>query len=195
MSIPKIGIVIGTTREGRFGEVPARWLQELGQQRRDLAFEIVDLRDYPLPFFDEAAPPAYAAPKNEVAVRWATKLAALDGFVVTVAEYNHSMPAVLKNALDYAYAGFNRKPIAMLGYGSVGGSRAVEHVRQVASSLQMVSVPAAVSIGWVEYLSLAKHEKRFEDHPHLAQGAAAMLDDLAWWAHALKAARQTVAAV
>lgn len=194
MRTPQIGIVIGTTRQGRFGELPARWLQEIGQQRRDLTFEIVDLRDYPLPFFDEAAPPAYAAPKNEVAVRWAAKLAALDGFVVTVAEYNHSMPAVLKNALDCAYAGFNRKPIAMLGYGSVGGARAVEHVRQVASALQMVTVPAGVSIGWVDYLSLAKHEKRFDDHPHLAQGAAAMLDDLAWWAHALKAAREAVPA-
>ena len=194
MRTPQIGIVIGTTRQGRFGELPARWLQEIGQQRRDLTFEIVDLRDYPLPFFDEAAPPAYAAPKNEVAVRWAAKLAALDGFVVTVAEYNHSMPAVLKNALDCAYAGFNRKPIAMLGYGSVGGARAVEHVRQVASALQMVTVPAGVSIGWVDYLSLAKHEKRFDDHPHLAQGAAAMLDDLAWWAHALEAAREAVPA-
>ena len=194
MTTPRIGIIIGTTREGRFGEVPAQWLQGIGRQRSDLAFELLDLRDYPLPFFDEAAPPAYAAPKNEVAARWAAKLAVLDGFVVTVAEYNHSMPAVLKNALDYAYAGFNRKPIAMLGYGSVGGSRAVEHVRQVASSLQMVSVPAAVSIGWVEYLSLAKREKRFDDHPHLVQGASAMLDDLAWWAHALKAAREAVAA-
>ena len=194
MSNPRIGIIIGTTREGRFGEVPAHWLQDIGNQRSDLSFEVLDLRDYPLPFFDEAAPPAYAAPKNEVAVRWAAQLAALDGFVVTVAEYNHSMAAVLKNALDYAYAGFNRKPIAMLGYGSVGGSRAVEHVRQVASSLQMVSVPAAVSIGWVEYLSLAKREKRFDDHPHLVQGASAMLDDLAWWAHALKAAREAVAA-
>ena len=194
MNTPRIGIIIGTTREGRFGEVPAHWLQDIGQQRGDLAFELLDLRDYPLPFFDEAAPPAYAAPKNEVAVRWAAKLAALDGFVVTVAEYNHSMPAVLKNALDYAYACFNRKPIAMLGYGSVGGSRAVEQVRQVASSLQMVSVPAGVSIGWVEYLSMAKQEKRFADHPHLAQGAVAMLDDLAWWARALKTAREAVAA-
>ena len=183
MSPPVSTSRIGTTRVGRFGEVPAHWLMDIGQHRSDLTFELIDLRDYPLPFFE------VAAPKNEVAVRWAAKLAALDGFVATVAEYNHSMPAVRKNALDYAYAGFNRKPIAMLGYGGVGGARAVEHVRQVASALQMVPVPAGLSIGWVDYLSLAKKEKRFDDHPHLAQGAVVMLDDLAWWAQALKAAR------
>ncbi|MDB5873728.1 MAG: NADPH-dependent reductase [Ramlibacter sp.] len=189
MSKPNIGIVLGTTRQGRFGEKPAAWIHGIAAQREDLDFEVLDLRDYPMPFFDEAASPVYAPPKNEQAQRWARKLAQLDGLIVVTAEYNHGAPAVLKNALDSAYKEFNRKPVAFVGYGGVGATRAIEQLRLVTVELQMAPVRNAVHIGMIEFLGVWQQGKSFDDYPHLAQAATAMLDDLAWWTTALKNAR------
>src|SRR5712675_726420 len=187
---PRIGIVIGSTREGRFGEKPAHWIHEIATQRTDLAFELIDLRDHPLPFFNEPRSPAYGPVDNEAARLWAGKLATLDGLIVVTPEYNHGPSAVLKNALDYAYTEFNRKPIAFVGYGGVGAARAIEQLRLVAIELQMAPVRNAVHIGMVEFLGVWQQGKTFDDFPHLAQAATAMLDDLAWWAKVLKTARQ-----
>src|SRR6267142_1622753 len=166
---PRIGIVIGSTREGRFGEKPAHWIHEIAKQRTDLAFELVDLRDHLLPFFNEPRSPAYGPVNNEAARLWAATLATLDGFIVVTPEYNHGPSAVLKNALDYAYTEFVRKPIAFVGYGSVGAARAVEQLRLVTAELQMVSVRNAVHIGGGDFLGLFQHGKSFDDFPHLAQ--------------------------
>ena len=108
---PKIGIVIGSTRPTRFGERPAAWIHGIARARTDLDFELIDLRDYPLPLFNEPGSPAWGPINNEVAQRWAGKLAGLDGFILVTPEYNHGTSAVLKNALDYAYKEFVRKPL------------------------------------------------------------------------------------
>ncbi|MDM0028834.1 NADPH-dependent FMN reductase [Variovorax saccharolyticus] len=188
---PRIGIVIGSTREGRFAEKPAHWIHEIAKQRSDLAaVEMIDLRDHPLPFFNEAIPLSYAPAQNEAARRWAGKLAPLDGLIVVTPEYNHGPSAVLKNAFDYACQEFNRKPIGFVGYGGVGAARAIEQLRLVAIELQMAPVRNAVHVGMVEFLGIWQQGKSFEDFPHLAQAAAGMLDDLAWWAKALKAQRE-----
>jgi NAD(P)H-dependent FMN reductase len=187
---PRIGIIIGSTREGRFGDKPASWIHTIAQQRTDLAFELIDLRDHPLPFFDEPMSPAWAPVKNEAAQRWAAKLATLDGLIVVTPEYNHGPSAVLKNALDYAYKEFIRKPIGFVGYGGVGAARAVEQLRLVATELQMAPVRNAVHIGMVEFMGIWQQGKTFEDFPHLAQAATGLLDDMAWWARALKTARE-----
>jgi len=189
-SKPRIGIIIGSTREGRFGDKPANWIHEIAKQRTDLAFELIDLRDHPLPFFNEPASPAWAPAKHEAAQRWAAKLAALDGLIVVTPEYNHGISAVLKNALDYAYKEFNRKPIGFVGYGGVGAARAIEQLRLVAVELQMAPVRNGVHIGMVEFLGVWQQGKTFDDFPHLAQAASAMLDDVAWWARVLKTARE-----
>jgi NAD(P)H-dependent FMN reductase len=162
-------------------------------KRADLDFELIDLRDYPLPLFNEAGSPAWGPINNEVAQRWAARLAGLDGFILVTPEYNHGPSAVLKNALDYAYNEFVRKPVAFVGYGSVGGARAVEHLRLVTAELQMVSVRSAVHIAATDFLRLWRQGKSFDDFPHLAQSAAAMLDELGWWARALKIARANAA--
>jgi NAD(P)H-dependent FMN reductase len=188
--IPHVGIVIGSTREGRFGDKPATWIQALAQQRTDLTIELIDLRDHALPFFDELMSPAWAAPQHEAAGRWAKTLDKLDGLIVVTPEYNHGPTAVLKNALDYAYKEFIRKPIGFVGYGGVGAARAVEQLRLVATELQMASVRHAVHIGMVEFLGIWQQGKTFDDYPHLAQAAKDMLDDIAWWANALKRARE-----
>jgi multimeric flavodoxin WrbA len=117
---PKIGIILGTTRPTRFSEKAAQWLANIAKQRDDAEFEVVDLRDYPMPFFEEERSPMLAPPKSAIALRWGKKMAELDGYIFVTAEYNHGLPAVLKNALDYAYAEYNRKPATFVGYGKRG---------------------------------------------------------------------------
>ncbi|HVL71955.1 MAG TPA: NAD(P)H-dependent oxidoreductase [Beijerinckiaceae bacterium] len=187
---PRIGIVISTTREGRFGDRPARWIHDIAASRDDLAVELIDLRDYPMPFFAEPASPAYATPKDEVARRWAEKVDSLDGFVFVTAEYNRAPSAVLKNALDYAYREFNRKPAAYVGYGGVGAARAIEQLRLINVELQMAPTRSGVHIGGADFMGLLQGGKSFADLPHLAKSAQGMLDELAWWATALKRARE-----
>jgi len=187
---PRIGILIGSTREDRFAEKPARWIHEIAKQRTDLTFEMIDLRDHPLPFFDEPMSPAWAPVKNKEAQHWGDTLASLDGLIVVTPEYNHGPTAVLKNAFDYAYREFIRKPIGFVGYGGVGAARAVEQLRLVAVELQMAPVRSAVHIGMVEFLGIRQQGKTFEAFPHLAHAANGVLDDIAWWSKALKTARQ-----
>jgi NAD(P)H-dependent FMN reductase len=186
----RIGIVISTTRMGRFGDKPAAWIRDLAAARDDMRVEIVDLRDYPLPLFDEPMSPAWVAPKNDIARRWAKKVSELDGFIFVTAEYNRGVPAALKNALDYAYKEFNRKPAAYVGYGSVGGARAVEHLRLINVELQMAPTRTGVHIGGNDFMGMLMEGKTFADAPHLEPKAREMLDELAWWARALKVARE-----
>lgn len=190
---PKIGVVISSTRDGRFGDRPAKWIAELAARRGDFDVEIVDLVDYPMPFFAEATSPAYAPPANEVARKWAAKVESLDGFIFVTAEYNRAPTAVLKNALDYAYREFNRKPAAYVGYGGVGAARAVEQLRLINVELQMAPTRTGVHIGGGDFMGLWRGGKSFEEMPHLAQSAEAMLEELAWWTKALKAAREETA--
>jgi NAD(P)H-dependent FMN reductase len=190
---PRIGIVIGSTREGRFGEKPAHWIHEIAKQRTDLAFELIDLRDHPLPFFNEPMSPRLGPVNNEPARLWAGKLATLDGLIMVTPEYNHGPSAVLKNALDYAYTEFVRKPIGFVGYGGAGAARAVEQLRLIAIALQMAPVAHAVHIGMVESLGIMQQGKTFEDFSHLAEAANRLLDDMSWWAKTLKPARERLA--
>ena len=191
---PHIGIVVGSTREGRFSERAAAWFHKIAALRTDLSVEIIDLRDYPMPFFDEPASPAWTPPMDPVAVRWAAKLVEFDGFVFVTPEYNHGYSAVLKNALDYAFQQFNRKPAAFVGYGGVGAARAIEQLRMVAVELQMAPIPKSVNVGMAEFLGIWRQGKDFADFPHLEQAAVALLDDLSWWSRTLQAGRQAASA-
>lgn len=190
MSKPKIGIIVGSTRQGRFADKPANWIYEIAKQRGDIDVEIVDLRDFPLPFFDEVASSAWVPSKNEVARKWQEKVASFDGFLVTVAEYNRGPTAVLKNALDYAYTEWNKKAIGFVGYGGAGGTRAVEQLRLHAIELQMAPIRQAVHIQWMDMLAANEGKKALAEQPHLQQGAKDTLDQLVWWTNALVAARE-----
>jgi NAD(P)H-dependent FMN reductase len=190
MTKPRIGIIIGSVRPNRFADHAAKWIREIAEKRDDLDFEVLDLRDYPMPFFEETTSPAYGAPKNETALRWQQKIAAQDGFLIVAAEYNRGPTAVLKNALDYAYNEWNRKPVAFVAYGGVGGARAVEQLRLNAIELQMAPTRAGVHILGPVYMQVLKGERTLADFDYLNQGASDMLDQLAWWAYALKNARE-----
>ncbi|CDX44153.1 MAG: NAD(P)H-dependent oxidoreductase [Mesorhizobium sp.] len=189
MSKPKIAIVVGSTRAARFADVPTQWIAKIAKAHADIDVEIVDLRDWPLPFFDEVASSAWAPSQNEVAQRWQKKVAEFDGFIFTAAEYNHAPTGVLKNAIDYAANEWNKKPAGFVGYGSVGGARAVEQLRLIAVELQMAPVKSAVHIAWGDFLAVRQGEKKLEDLEHLNQAAVALVNDVAWWAKVLKAAR------
>ena len=189
MAKPKIGVIIGSTRQGRFGDKPAEWIAERARATGEFDVELIDLRDYHLPFFDEQVSPAYAPSQDETAKRWQQKVASLDGYIFTAAEYNRGPTAVLKNALDYAYNEWNKKPAAFVGYGGVGGARAVEQLRLHAVELQMAPIRNGVHIVWADYAKIASGEAGLSDLAHLNTAADDLLKQFTWWVKALKAAR------
>ena len=190
MSQAKIGIILVSTRDNRFTDVPARWVQEAAAKRADLDFEVLDLRDFDLPFFNEKASNAWVPTQNPEGIRWQKKLAEFDGFIFITPEYNHSIPAVLKNALDFASPEWNRKPAAFVGYGPVGAARAVEQLRLVTAELQMASVRSAVHIQGADFMSVAQGERTLESIDYLNEGLEGLFSDLEWWTLALKDARE-----
>jgi NAD(P)H-dependent FMN reductase len=189
MSKLKIGIIVGTTRAARFGHKAGQWIHEIAVRRDDIEVELIDLRDFPLPFFDEVASNAWAPTQNEVGLRWQKKMAEFDGYIFVTAEYNHGVPAVLKNALDYAYPEWNRKAAACVGYGAVGGARAIEQLRQVFVELQLAPTRTGVNIQGADFMAVWRQGKAIAELEHLKPNAEAMLEDLVWWTSALRAAR------
>jgi NAD(P)H-dependent FMN reductase len=168
---PRIGIIISTTREGRFGDKPAEWVKKLADQHGKLETEIVDLRDYQIPFFDQPGSPAWVGTHHDEGKKWEAKIAELDGFIFVTAEYNHGPSAVLKNALDHAYNVYNKKLAAFVGYGALGAARAIQQLRQILVELKVAPLRDAVHIGMTEYLGVAKEGKNFDDYPYLTQSA------------------------
>jgi len=189
MSKPKIGIIVGSTRDTRFGDKPTAWIANIAKERTDLEFEVVDIRDYDLPFFNEVASNAWVPSKSEAAQKWQKKIASLDGFLIVAAEYNHAPTASLKNALDQAYTEWNKKPVAFVGYGAVGAARAIEQLRAIAVELQMAPTRTAVHIAGGDFMGVWQQGKKLEDLEHLNQSGRDTIAQLAWWTHALKAAR------
>ncbi|WP_417249844.1 NADPH-dependent FMN reductase [Celeribacter sp.] len=193
MSTPRIAIIIGSIRDARFADKPAQWLLETAKSLRDdLEFELVDLRDFDLPLFNEAASNLFAPSQDPAAVAWQKKIAEFDGYIFVVAEYNHSITGALKNALDQAYVEWTRKPMAALGYGGVGAARAVEHLRTIAVELQMVPVRNAVHIGGGDFMAvhpMGGDGPISDIEDHILPSLKGTLEDVAWWAKATKAAR------
>jgi NAD(P)H-dependent FMN reductase len=192
MRKPRIAVIMSTTRATRFADRPAKWIYDLAVARGDMEVEIVDLRDYPMPFFDEPASNAYLPSKNEVALPWQQKVASFDGYIFVTAEYNHSIAAVLKNALDYAYPEWARKPGACLGYGSVGGARACEQLRLIMVELQMAPTRNGVHIQGGDFFEALQNGRDIASLPYIAPNADLMLAELLWWAKALSAAREAI---
>ncbi len=190
---PKIALIIGSTRATRFADVPAQWMLAQAKARDDMEVELVDLRDFDLPLFNEMATNKWMPSADPRAVAWQKKLAGFDGFIFVVAEHNHSIPASLKNALDQAYVEWNKKPMGAIAYGSMGGARALEHLRMIAVELDMVPVHGAVHIGGADFFAVHPGMGGSGDiskiEAHLLPAAKSLLDDIVWWAKATMAAR------
>ena len=185
----KIGVILSSTRKGRMAEVVHDWFALKTRERDDMAFGLLDLREANLPFFDEDAPPAAKTPEHAAARAWEEAIQGYDGFIVLTCEYNHSISAALKNAFDYGYRGWVRKPLGAVGYGGVGAARAVEHLRLIGVNFGMVPVAGAVHIGGADFMTLSKTRDPQSLGDHLDKSLGALLDDIAWWGKITKAAR------
>ena len=177
----RVAIIIGSTREGRFGPTVARWFAEGAVQRPDMLVEVVDLAELDLP----AAYPKHFGPEVQA---YLARLDAADAFVVVTPEYNHSFPAALKQAIDLGKREWQAKPVAFVSYGGMsGGLRAVEHLRQVFAELHAVTMRDTVSF----HNFRQQFDQSGQPIDGVGTGAAAkaMLDQLAWWAIALRTAR------
>ena len=184
--LPRIGIIVGSTRPGRNGAAVAKWVETLARRRGDARFELVDLLDFPLPHLDEPIPASAGRYSKDHTKAWAAKIASFDGFVFVTPEYNHSTSGALKNAIDFLYAEWNNKAAGFVSYGSAGGVRAVEHLRLVMAELQVATVRAQVA------LSLAtdfENYSVFRPDPAREKAVTTMLDQLVAWAGALRAVR------
>jgi len=188
-----IHTIVGSTRPNRFSDKPARWIHDQLKAKSGVDAELVDLRDYPLPFFDAATSPARLQGDypNPVAAAWSTKVNEADAYVIVSPEYNHGYSAVLKNALDWAFREWNNKPVAFVSYGGVGGARAVEQLRLVAIELEMAPIRFAVHLPPEVYRAVMNEQVPVD--PALFQlsqvAADRMFDQLLWWTRALKDAR------
>ncbi len=187
----QVGMIVGSTRPNRFADTPVQWLVEGASARPDLRLTVLDLRDFGLPFFSEPTPPAFAggvytSPASEA---WRKRIGDFESFIATVAEYNHGPTAVLKNAFDNAFLEWQRKPIAFVGYGGVGGARAIETLRGVVIELQMAPIRQEVNIAMEPYLGVMQKGLSLNHYDYLVQARTALFDNLVWWGEALKAAR------
>ena len=187
----RIGIILGSTRPNRNGEQVAKWVYDIASRRDDTEFELVDLRDYPLPHLDEPLPPSMGQYTNEHTRQWADKIASFDGFVFVTPEYNHSTSGVLKNAIDYLYAEWNNKAAGFVSYGAVGGARAAEHLRLVAGELQMADVRQQVALS---LLTEFENFSVFQPGDYNRAALDTLLDQVIAWSTALAPLRQPAGA-
>ena len=189
-----ISVIVGSTRQGRFSERPAEWILQHLKKRTDVDARLLDLRNYPMPFFDQPVSPATPGRppyEHEVVKNWTAAIALSDGFVFVTPEYNYGPAAVLKNAIDWVYPEWNRKAVGFVSYGSAMGARAVQQLRETAIELQLAPVRTSVHI---PVATLWAHYQGGDVDAGLAQleaSAGRLIDDLLWWTAALKAARQS----
>jgi NAD(P)H-dependent FMN reductase len=189
---PLIQVVLASTREGRFGEKAMAWVMDRLGGRDDLDVELLDLRDYPMPFFEQSRAPAYGHREYSPEVtRWAEAVERGDGYLVVTPEYNHGYQAVLKNALDNVFPELNRKPIAFVGYGNAGGARSIEQLRLVSVELEMAPLRHSIHILPALMIPAMQAEGSFdvELFASLDEKLATAAEDLVWWAAALAEAR------
>jgi NAD(P)H-dependent FMN reductase len=192
----KLAVIIGSTRQGRKTPQQAKWIFNNAKQVEGVDAELVDLKDYPMPFFDEPISPRYNPDRkiDSGAKKWLDKLDEFEAYIFVTPEYNHSIPGVLKNALDYVTWEILRKPVAVASHGAAGGARAAMHLKIILSESRAVPIPTPSPMATVhmselidENGNLAEEAKANPYGPQVA--LEAMLADLKWYSDALSAAR------
>ncbi len=184
----KLQIILGSTRDVRLGGTVAQWVLEQAMEHNKYQVELVDLKDWNLPMLNEPEPASTGRYSSDIVKQWSKKIASADAYIVVTPEYNHGYPAVLKNAMDYLFLEWNRKPIAFVGYdGGAGGSRAIEQLRQVAVELEMAPIRAVVIIAGI-WSAFAEGKPVDEGYAKKLEG---LFTQLHWWAQALKTARDS----
>jgi NAD(P)H-dependent FMN reductase len=179
-------IIIGSTRPGRNGEAVGKWIHEIAKWRKDVDFELVDVRDFNLPLLDEPIPPSMGKYSKEHTKAWSVKIESFDAYIFVTAEYNHGIPGALKNAIDFLYKEWNNKVAGFVSYGSAGGVRAVEQLRLVMADLKVATVRAQVTLS---LFTDFENFSNFRPAPFQEKSANAMLDEVVAWSGALKTLR------
>ena len=183
----KIGIVLGSTRPGRNGAAVAKWVLDQAQKRTDATFELVDIADYDLPILDEPNPAGMNQYTKDHTKKWSEKIKEFDGYIIVTPEYNHSTSGALKNAIDYLNVEWANKAAGFVSYGSVGGARAVEHLRLIFAELKVATVRAQVMFSlYTDFEDLSE----FKPDPRHEEEAVMLFDQLIAWTNALKPLHQ-----
>jgi NAD(P)H-dependent FMN reductase len=179
----KIAIIIGTTRPNRKSEPVASWSYEISRPRKDAEYELVDLRDYDLPFYNDPYPPSRRKDLPDYAWAWSEKIASSDGYLFVTGEYNHGIPAVLKNAIDYLFYEWNDKAAGFISYGSAGGVRAVEQLRLGMGEIHVADIRPQVIFNIRTDFENMTTFKPSERHTQLLN---TILDKLVAWSSAMQ---------
>jgi NAD(P)H-dependent FMN reductase len=195
----KLAVIVGTVRENRVSAQVAKWVVNEAEALGDVEVELVDLIDYPMPFFDEPMSPRYNTDRhmNEVASKWTSKLAQADAYIFVTPEYNHSIPGVLKNALDYVTFELVKKPATVVSHGSVGGARAAMHLKEIISESHAVVIPTQVAITGSASERIDENGVLTDEEVTKPYGLKVVikmaLDDLKWYSDVLAAGRAKLA--
>ncbi len=182
----RVGIIIGSTRPGRKADAVAQWVYETAKRRTDAEFEVVDLRDFNLPLLDEPLPPSMGQYTQPHTKAWAAKTDSFDAYVFVTPEYNHGIPAALKNAIDFLYREWNNKAAGFVAYGGSGGVRAVESLRLVMAEMQVATVRAQVALSLHTDF---ENFTTFKPRPKQEASLKHLLDQVIAWGSALKTLR------
>jgi len=184
----RLGMVVGSTRPGRRAPAVAAWAAQVAAAHlQDVAVDLrtLDLAEFGLPLLDEPVPAAFGEYAHTHTRRWAEAIAACDGFLFVTPEYNHSLPAALKNALDFLHAEWHDKAAGIIGYGVAGGVRAIEHLRQVLAELQVADVRTAATLS----LSADFTGDAFTPRAHQADQVRRLTDEVCAWSRGLHSLR------
>jgi NAD(P)H-dependent FMN reductase len=183
----KVAIIVGSTRPGRKAAAVAQWVHDIAKKRSDAEYELVDIEDFHLPLLDEPVPPSQGKYAHAHTQNWSAKIEPFDAYVFVTPEYNHATSGALKNAIDYLYKEWNNKAAGFVGYGSAGGTRAVENLRLIMGELQVADVRAQVA------LSLATDFENYTVFKPAARHEATvntLLDQVVAWGGAMKPLRK-----
>lgn len=190
----KLQVILGSTRPGRVSERIAKWVVNTANTAEGVEAELVDLKDYPLDFFNEVASPRYNQNRQITPAmkKWLDKVAEADAYIFVTPEYNHSIPGVLKNAIDYITSEITKKPATVVSHGTVGGARATMHLKEILNESGATIIPRQIAMTkptdqLSEQGELSETAKAQPYGP--AHSLSSLLEDLKWYSDALAAAR------
>jgi NAD(P)H-dependent FMN reductase len=185
----KIGVIVSTTRPTRVGRKVADWFMDQVKNVSDIEFDLIDLAEENLPFMDEPQSPSSGQYEHERTKQWSKKISGYDGYVYVTAEYNHGYPAPLKNAIDSLFHEWAKKPVALVGYGGMGGARAIEQLVNVIAQVNGVALSSTShTVRIIDVWSAFDEQGNMK--PEFVKGHIDnLVKELKWWGEALKSAR------
>lgn len=187
-----IKVIVGSVRPNRFGIQPAQWIMDLAKSHPEATFSLVDLAEINLPLLDEPQPPAAGNYAQEHTKEWSKIISEADGFIFVTPEYNHGVPASLKNAFDFLADEWRYKPVAFISYGAeAGGVRAVEHFRSSVAWLDMYDIKAFVTIP--NYWGQLDESGKWQPSDQQNEAGQRVIKDITFWAKQFQAAREELA--